>query len=272
MRILALALVLLAPPLAAQERPQESGVEVIFLDVGQGDAVLIRSLEGNAALIDAGPGRAVVAGLRRFGTSSLDPLVASHPHFDHIGGIIPMLQVISVGHYLDNGEPYHSQEWRFLERIIRELNIPRLALEAREFKLGSVTLRILPPPEDPEWSTNNRSIGILLQYGKFRALFTGDSEREELAWFLREGVPEVTLLKAAHHGASDGVNPGWIQATSPEVVVISAGRGNRFGHPHEIALEYYRTRASTIFRTDLHGTVRITGHLDGTWTADTDAD
>lgn len=272
MHRLALALALLASPLVAQEKPPQAGVEVIFLDVGQGDAVLIRSLEGNAALIDAGPGKAVVSQLRRFGISSLDLLVASHPHYDHIGGIIPMLQCISVGHYLDNGEPYDSQEWRFLRRIIEELDIPRLTLEPQEFTLGRVTLRIIPPPARPDWSTNNRSIGIVLEYGKFRALFTGDSEREELGYFLQQGVPKVTLLKAAHHGAGDGVNPGWIQGTSPEVVVISAGRGNRFGHPHDIALRYYGTRARTIFRTDLHGTVRITGHLDGTWTADTDVD
>lgn len=78
-------------------------------------------------------------------------------------------------------------------------------------------LRILPPPGDG-WSTNNRSVGILLEYGAFRALFTGYSEREERAWFLAQGIPGVTLLKAAHHGALNGVNPGWVQATRPEVV------------------------------------------------------
>ncbi len=257
---------------AAQQEPAGGGVEVVFLDVGQGDAVLIKSLEGHAALIDAGPGRVVVRELERFGITSLDLLVASHPHKDHIGGIIPMLQTISIAAYLDNGQPYNSQEWRFLNRILDEFGTPRITPEGRTFMLGSVTLRVLPPPAGPGWSTNNRSVGILLEYGEFRALFTGDSEREELAHFIQLGVPQVTLLKAAHHGARNGVNIGWIQATRPEVVVVSVGRGNAWGHPDPIALQYYARSAKAVFRTDLNGAVRITSRLDGSWSVDTGAD
>lgn len=274
LRALVLALVLalrFAVPGRAQDSLPASPIEVYFLDVGQGDAVLIRTLEGHAALIDAGPGRAIVPYLRRLGITSLDLLVTSHPHKDHIGGIIPMLQTVSVAAYLDNGQRYHSDEYGFLERILHELGTPRLQPVAQTLRLGRATLRVLPPPGNG-WSTNNRSVGILLEYGAFRALFTGDSEREELAWFLGQGIPRVTLLKAAHHGALNGVNPGWVQALRPEVVVIQVGRNNKFGHPDPLALRYYRRYAEAVFRTDLHGTVRITGHAEGTWTADTEVD
>ena len=183
-----------------------------------------------------------------------------------------MLQTISVGSYLDNGQQYHSQEWRFMERLLDELEVPRIAPVSQTIRLGSATIRVLPPPDGERWSTNNRSVGILLEYGEFRALFTGDSEREELAHFVALGVPEVTLLKAAHHGATNGVNPGWILATKPQVVVISAGRGNAFGHPEPLAMRYYARFAKAIYRTDLQGAVRIIGYLDGSWRADTDAD
>lgn len=253
----------------AQDTLPGAPVQVYFLDVGQGDAVLIRTLDGHAALIDAGPGRAIVPILERLGVTSLDLLIASHPHKDHIGGIIPMLQTISIAAYLDNGQRYRSDEYHFLERVLDELGAPRLEPVAQTIQLGAVRLRVLPPPQGDGWSTNNRSVGILLEYGQFRALFTGDSEREELAWFLDMGLPSVTLLKAAHHGALNGVNPGWVLATRPEVVVIQVGRGNSFGHPDPLALRYYERFARAVLRTDLDGTVRVLGWPDGRWSADT---
>jgi beta-lactamase superfamily II metal-dependent hydrolase len=133
-------------------------------------------------------------------------------------------------------------------------------------ELGSVTLRVLPPPG---WnrSTNDESIGIIVEYGNFRALLTGDSEVDELNYFLELGIPDVTVLKAAHHGARNGVTPRWVDVTRPEVVVISCGRNNAYGHPDPWALQYYEAVATDILRTDQDGTVAVYGYRDGSYQA-----
>lgn len=262
---LAFLLVALGRPLGAQQR---DSIEVIFLDVGQGDAVLIRSFEGRDALIDAGNGRDILPLLRQFRVDSLDLVVASHPHRDHIGGMPDVLGMIPVARYVDNGQPYASDKWRMVEWILAEMETPRVAATADTLLLGSARLRILPPP-GLGGDTNNESVGVLLEFGGFKALLTGDSQYEELQYFLTLGVPSVTLLKAAHHGARNGFTPGWLQATKPEVVVISLGRDNAYGHPDPIALKYYRVYAHSIYRTDNDGTVRIVGYRDGTWRAET---
>lgn len=102
-----------------------------------------------------------------------------------------------------------------------------------------------------------------MTFGGFRALLTGDSEVEELNHFLERGVPDVTVLKAAHHGARNGVTPAWLDATKPEVVVISCGRNNQHGHPHPWALRYYEAGGRKVYRTDVDGEVRVVGHRSG---------
>jgi len=109
-----------------------------------------------------------------------------------------------------------------------------------------------------------------VQFGAFTALLTGDSERQELGYFVSLGIPHVTLLKAAHHGALNGVNLGWMQATRPKLVVISVGI-NSYGHPDSLALRFYRNSTRAIYRTDIDGTVRVIGYKDGTWRVETAA-
>ena len=108
---------------------------------------------------------------------------------------------------------------------------------------------------------------MLVERGGFRALLTGDSEVEELDAWLESGViPRVNVLKAAHHGARNGVTPGWIARTNPEVVVISVGASNSYGHPDPWAMRYYRSHQRTVMRTDEDGTVIVTVDRDGHYT------
>jgi beta-lactamase superfamily II metal-dependent hydrolase len=142
--------------------------------------------------------------------------------------------------------------------------VPYLAPTARTILLGGVSLKVLPPwPESRD--QNNASVGLLVEYGAFRMLLTGDAEREELGYFLRLGVPTVAVLKAGHHGALNGVTPGWVQATKPRVVVVSVGAGNSYGHPDPMALRYYGRYAEAIYRTDRDGEIRIDGRRDGSF-------
>ncbi len=234
-----------------------ASARIIFLDVGQGDAAVVISPEGRVALIDAGPsGLDVVGHLRRHGVDTVDIAIATHPHADHIGGLVEVFDALPVRYYMDNGVPHTTETYRELLDRARQTEVTYLEATRRSLVLGSVTLRVLPPPGEPS-NVNNSSIGIVIEYGSFRALLTGDSEAEELAHFLELGVPDVDVLKAAHHGARDAVTPAWLGATKPEVVVISCARGNPYGYPTPWALRYYESVASQVYRTDLDGEVIV---------------
>lgn len=246
-------------------------VEVIVLDVGQGDAAVIRSPEGRVALVDAGPEEAGVVGrLRALGVDTIDIAIASHPHADHIGGMDAVLLQMPVRWYMDNGAVRNTDEYRELVRAVGRSGASYVRAADRTIELGSVALKIMRPPIRAD-AVNNQSVGVVVEYGAFTALFTGDSEIEELNYFLTLGVPDVTLLKAAHHGSRDAVSPLWVDRTRPEVVVISCGRDNPYGHPHPWALRYYRAVAQEIYRTDLHGTVTVLGSADGSYEVVTEA-
>jgi competence protein ComEC len=118
---------------------------------------------------------------------------------------------------------------------------------------------------------NNRSIGLMVRFGAFQAFLSGDSEAEELAWFLEhDAVPDVTLLKAAHHGSDNGLTAAFLERARPEVVVVSVGN-NGYGHPMPGALDAYASYAREVYRTDLHGAVTVHGHRDGSYEVITEA-
>jgi competence protein ComEC len=264
-RFLLLLLVFLVACSSGEGGPralQSDAVRLIFLDVGQGDAVVIYSPEGKATLIDAGGGGNVPAQLSRHGIGSLDLAIATHPHADHIGGMAEVLREMPVRYYMDNGVPHTTETYRELMRTLQRSDVGYLEPTARRIELGSVTLRVLPPPSHAN-SHNNRSIGLVVEYGSFRALLTGDAEVGELNHFLSLGLPDVTVLKASHHGSRDGVTPAWLAATRPEVVVISCGRGNEYGYPDEWALRYYEGTGAAVFGTDHDGEVIVTAWEDG---------
>jgi beta-lactamase superfamily II metal-dependent hydrolase len=264
-RTVLLALTLLAPRLAAQDSAR---VELIFLNVGQGDAVLVRGPESKVVLIDAGPrGGRVADQLAELGVDTIHLAVASHPHADHIGGMADVLRRFPVKAYLDSETPHTSQTYLRLMALVEQTRARDssyyLRPTARTIHLGPVQVRVLPPP-DAGRSINNRSVGLLLQFGEFRALFPGDAELAELAWFATLDLPQVTVLKASHHGSWNGVSEAWLDAIRPRVVVISVGAGNGYGHPHPEAVRYYE-RSATVYRTSIHGRITVRGARDGTY-------
>jgi competence protein ComEC len=260
-KVLFFAAWVLTSPACAIQTPGQ--VELMFLDVGQGDAILIRSPEGKVALIDAGPSPEIVADLRRHRIEAIDIAIASHAHADHIGGMEQVIRSIPVTYYMDNGVPHTTATYTSLMQAIQSSDITYLEATARTISLGSVSLRILPPPGLDDQNTN--SVGVLVEYGEFNALLTGDSEVEEISDFLSAGVPDVTVLKAAHHGSRNGLTPAWLAATKPEVVVVSCGLDNQYGHPNDWAMRYYSTVAERVLRTDLDGEVLVTGNANGTY-------
>jgi competence protein ComEC len=264
--VLLVALAVLGTAASAQDSTR---VRIAFLDVGQGDAAVVISPEGKTALIDAGPADADVARqLAALGIDTLDLVVASHAHADHIGGMEEVIRTFPVRAYLDNATPYTTGTYHDLMRLVESAKLVYLAPVARTIALGSVSLRVLPPwPSGTD--QNDRSVGILLKFGVFRVLFVGDADPAELSYFLTLDIPQVTVLKAAHHGARNGVTPGWIACTRPMIVVISVGAGADDGGPDPRALRYYSALGARILRTDQDGTIEIRGARDGSYDVET---
>jgi len=251
----------------ATSQAQEAGpLEITFLDVGQGDAVLLRAPEGQTALVDAGPDSDVVDQLRALGVTGLDLVVASHPHADHIGGMTRVLETFPVRFYMDNGEPYTTATYaRVMRTLQARPEITYLEATPRSLQLGSARIQVLPLPlDDP--NPNNHSVALLVEHGEFRAFLSGDSESLELESFASGGlVPRLTVMKAPHHGSDDALSEAFLRMARPQVIVISVGYGNTYGHPKPEALALYARYTDQIFRTDQVGPIMIAGYQDGTY-------
>jgi competence protein ComEC len=261
MKILVLVLSLLSSPLAAQQ------LEIHFLNVGQGDAAIVQE-GGHTAIIDAGPS-GISAFLTTLHIDTIDLVVASHPHADHIGGMPELLQSHVVRFYLDNGIPHTTAIYRRTLDAVRASGAQYLQATNRTITLGVAQIHILAPP--PSTTINNGSVGILVEYGQFRALLTGDSEREELEhWLGADAVQRVSVVKVAHHGSHNGTSASWIATTHPQVAVISVGAGNSYGHPSPLVVTQWQNAGARVYRTDRDGGVFIVANDDGSFVVTTD--
>jgi competence protein ComEC len=241
------------------------------LDVGQGDAALLTTPEGRRILIDAGPDRETVAEmLSQARIDTLDLVIASHAHADHIGGMSDVFLAVVVRAYLDNGIPYTTATYaRTLTSVENEAGLQYLLPTPRTITMGSVTLRVLPPPLADN-SQNNNSVGILVEYGRFSALYTGDSEQAELTQWLQDGrISRVTMVKAAHHGSRNGVTGDWVKKTSPSIVLISVGSNNRYGHPSPETEQLWSGANARVYRTDQSGEIEVRAQRDGSYSVRT---
>lgn len=239
-------------------------LELVFLNVGQADAILIK-LGRQAVLVDAGRGDDIVLVLAEQGVDSLVAAIASHNHDDHIGGMKAVVADYPIGRYLSNARRPDNANARSADEWLIRRRVPRPTAPWEPIQLGDATITVFPTSLGPAAaSENNSSLGVLVQRGGFRALLTGDSEVEELSAWMNAGlIPDVDVLKAAHHGARNGLTPGWLDRTKPEVVVISVGANNPYGHPEASALRYYQLHDRKVYRTDQDGTVIVTVDRDG---------
>ena len=243
----------------------QTPLRVHFFDVGQGDAILIQSPSGQNVVYDAGPGRSkMVEYLEAVGVTGVELVVASHNHADHIGGLAEVFRRYRPRFYLENGVPATTLTYRRVLEAAAAVGSELLEPTARRISLGDVELQVIPPPGIPGWDQNNNSVGLMVEYGNFRLSLAGDAEQRQWAWW-REQYPDellpVDVHKASHHGSSNGDSPTGLSRLSPEVVVISAGRNNSYGHPDAAALGLYGGQGSKVYRTDQHGTIRL--EVDG---------
>jgi competence protein ComEC len=247
-------------------------LRVFALDVGQGDSSLIITPEGKSVLIDAGPPQAgdeVVAALRKRDVRSLDLAVATHPHADHIGGMRRVIENFEVKNFLDSGQEYTSKEYERMLDAIAKKRIKLIdAKKGMKFDLDSgVKFEVLNPQANDQWIRKVRSGGsvenansvvLLLSYGKFSMLFTGDAETETEDLMMDANAPlRAQVLKVGHHGSRYATSARFLNAVAPKDAVISCGADNRYGHPAEETLDRLRKAGVKIYRTDLNGEITI---------------
>jgi len=245
-----------------------AGLTVRVLDIGQGDSILITSPAGATVLIDGGPDDELDAQLLvSYGVKRLDAVVATHPHADHIAGLPQALARFPVGVFLEPGCPDDTALQAELHDEIDAEGIPvRMPRAGDTVTVGDLTFDVLSPDRcwlDSHSDPNNDSLVLLLQDGPDSMLFTGDAEREAQQVLLDTGrLQEVDVLKMPHH-AGDTSLPDFFPAVSPEVVAISVGQPNPYGHPNPTALAEAASTGAEIWRTDEHGTLTITWDEEG---------
>ncbi|MXX68879.1 MAG: DNA internalization-related competence protein ComEC/Rec2 [Gemmatimonadales bacterium] len=271
-----LALTVAWPPLRAG---LDRGTALVCtLAVGQGDAAVVRTGAGRWLVFDAGPGaafrtagtasgppliadagsRVVVPFLRGKGARTVELLAISHPHLDHYGGAGAVFEALRVRRVLDPGVPEPSSLYlAFLERLQMEGASWHAPRAGDRLRIDDVELEFLWPEGPAGSDANEGSLSFRLTVGGFRYVNTGDAgvdvEREILE-HLAPFRPEADLLKLGHHGSRTSTSLAWLEATQPDIAVISAGSGNRYGHPHAVTLARLDSaRVPQVWRTDLDG-------------------
>jgi len=236
-------------------------LSIHFLDVGQGDATLLLC-DGESMLIDGGPPSAsqfIFSYLRQH-TDHLDYMIATHPHDDHVGGLAAALNAVPVDVILSPVETYKDSAFESVQRYADEQGAPIIIpYEGDEFDLGNALVTILHCWPDA-WDENDMSICLRVDYGETSFLFTGDAEAMSEYMMLDSGMPlQADVLKVGHHGSRSSSTQEFVDAVRPRYSVISCGKDNSYGHPHQEVLDVLA--GSTILRTDIQGTIVM--HSDG---------
>lgn len=261
-----------APRVDAVDSPT---VTIHFLDIGQGDAILIRTADDKTVLLDAGPPEArssLLDRLRALGISALDAMIITHAHADHVGGTKAVLEGFPVKLFLDPGYAHTSSMYAGILETIEAKGI-RYRQPRRGFKvkLGQYATMAFLAPEEPllagtRSDVNANSFVIKLSIGDVDVMLTGDAEAETEARVLAgaEAPLECEVLKVAHHGSEYSSTVAFLDAVHPVAGVISVGVGNRYGHPAPPTLRKLEKAGIQVFRTDTDGEVVL--QSDGkTW-------
>jgi competence protein ComEC len=264
--------VLLVLMMLSRASSKADSVEVILLDVGQGESIVLR--DGPiTALIDGGGWRRADIGSRillpvlaSLGIRRLDVLVLSHPDLDHCGGLV------EIASFFRARELWSAPGWNPSGCISRFYGLPGVPIRSlwagQDVAVGRWNLQVLNPGPGARGGVNDRSLVMLASFEERRVLLTGDIEAAAEAELLNaypELLEDVDILKVAHHGSNTSSTPAWLDHTRPALALMSAGSGNHYGHPAPEVLQRLLTRGIFALRTDRHGLVRITADRQGGW-------
>lgn len=254
----------------------EGEAKIWYLDVGQADSMLLQLPNGNEwdyVLIDAGTGQteeALVSWLQEQGVTDIAAVIATHPHEDHIGGMDAVLEAIPVESlYMPEVKESLTPTTRCYEQMLDAAEAQQVqAVKGQSgvtvYEEDGVKLELVGPEPQKEYDDlNEYSLVAKLTVGEKSFLFTGDSSEQAEADMIEAGEDlKADVLKIGHHGSSTATTEAFLQAVNPQVAVISCGKDNSYGHPHEETMQRLQEKAMTIYRTDEDGTILAT--CDGT--------
>lgn len=262
--------------------PDPPACQFIAMDVGQGDAILIQTPDGQDVLIDGGPSAAVVNELGKYlpaGDRDLELVILTHPDSDHINGLVPVLERFTVKQIFTSEVQTNTAIFAAWTEAVNQRQIPvRYVVQGEQFSLGNhLTFTVLWPLPGDEWKiggggtpTNEASVSIHLTCAGSTAVLTGDASDQVEDRILRSGLPvQASLFKAGHHGSKSSNAHAWLTAVQPDLVVISVGADNRYNHPHPASMLRFETAGIEVLRTDLIGGIRLRSTGSGSWEIDT---
>lgn len=261
--VLIIMLILTSCGLETINRDKEYDRQLIihFLDVGQGDSTFIQFPNGETALIDGGTrnsGEKVVKYLKELNIYTVDYLIATHPHEDHIGGLPEVIRNFKIGKvYMPN----KTANTLIFEELLEELKAKNLKITIAKggdvlIDEAGIKFLILAPNRDDYEKTNDFSIVTKVQYQNASFIITGDAEMDSEMDMLKEGFNlKADVLKVGHHGSSTSSNVAFLEAVKPDYSIISVGADNSYGHPHREVLDRMKEINAEVLRTDKLGDI-----------------
>lgn len=246
-------------------------LNIHFLDIGQGDATLVTFGTGEQMLIDCAIDARILEALGRtlpFYDRTIEYLVVTHPDLDHYGGCIDVLERFDITHIYYTGVAKHNAYHTAFEQVLAAHPGTEFLVAPRRFAFGSTTVEMLYPTEPLARESdepNNTSVIVLLTHIGHTALLMGDAEKEQEERLLEqyESKLDVDVLKVGHHGSKTSSIQDFVDATTPQHAVISAGGENSYGHPHLGVVRRFERASSTIWRTDKQGDILVAFTSDG---------
>ncbi len=249
----------------------DNNLHVVMCDVGQGDAIFIRTPSKSNILIDGGPDDSVLDCLNNnlpFWDKKIDLIILTHPHADHLNGLKYVLERYTVLHFVTEKIESKSQGFKSLEPKLAAKNLTAKYIYAGDkiiFTNNLVFTTMWPDKEwvasqearlNPKLDFNNTSLVELLTYGNFKALFTGDAG-VKIEDGIVQKVGKINLLKVPHHGSRTGMSDYFLSSVRPDLALISAGKGNSYGHPAKFSLDLLNKHNIKTLRTDIDGEIEV---------------
>ncbi|MBL8026941.1 MAG: DNA internalization-related competence protein ComEC/Rec2, partial [Fibrobacteres bacterium] len=247
---------------------EKAHLKITFFDVGQADCAILRWADGTVVLVDAGgrdsSGNAadwvIKPFLRNQGIRKIDAVFLSHSDEDHAGGLPSLLKSFQVDKVFHASDSQTGNAWQEAWRYCRDngVELCQINTGAQVFTGGDTVSVISPDLNNSYIDPNEASLTINVKSGIHSILFTGDiSEGTERNLLMRNSIPDVTVLKIAHHGSKSSTTESFLDAAQPETAIISVGRFNRYGHPHKEVVSRLKMRGCNVYRTDQSGAVEM---------------
>ena len=253
----------------------DKNLQVTMLNVGQADATLIQ-YKGQNMLIDTGDVDSrdeLVKDLQAKGVKTLDIVLITHPHGDHMGGMAALFKAFTIKQLYDNGQSANTAMYKNYLKNIKAKQIPYKALKKGDTITlgGDVKFAVLSPSEpftkdntpgvSASGLTNDNSVVCKMTYGDFSIMFTGDAQKEvedKLLQDYKGDALQATILKVGHHGSKTSSSPAFVKAVAPKAATISCGVNNQYQFPHKPTLDTLQKNKVDVYRTDKNGSITIT--------------